>query len=63
MAVGLAVVGGVGWEVVHKINAGKSAADDPKKHPHDLPVVVATARRGNLPVYLYGLGTVTPLKT
>ena len=25
--------------------------------------MVATARRGNLPIYLYGLGTVTPLKT
>ena len=30
---------------------------------HDLPVVVATARRGDLPVYLWGLGNVTPLKT
>ena len=31
--------------------------------PHNVPVGAATAHRGNLPVYLQGLGTVTPFNT
>ena len=68
--VGLAAAG-LAWRVhVVRTNA---AAEAGGRHggghggagggAHDLPVVVATARRGDLPVYLYGLGTVTPLKT
>jgi multidrug efflux system membrane fusion protein len=67
----VAVAAGLAALLVHRIHAVKAAsaaaatatAGGRKGGTHDLPVVVATARRGDLPVYLYGLGTVTPLKT
>ncbi len=53
--------------VVHRVRTTRAAtaaeAGGRKGGNRDLPVVVATARRGDLPIYLYGLGTVTPLKT
>lgn len=42
--------------------AGMSAAKDTLK-PHSIPVVAATARRGNMPVYLQGIGTVSAFNT
>jgi multidrug efflux system membrane fusion protein len=61
------VVVGLGALLFWRIRAAKAnaaaGADAHKGGGRGLPVVVATARRGNLPVYLYGLGTVTPLKT
>ena len=52
------------WRI-HAVRANAAASAGGRKGgaAHDLPVVVATARKGNLPIYLYGLGTVTPLKT
>src|SRR5215510_12646143 len=34
-----------------------------KPIPQNVPVVAATARQGDMPVYLTGLGSVTPLNT
>ena len=69
----VAIVGGLTWAVVHSVRAAKAEAaggggghhggHGGGGHESALPVVVATVRRGDLPVYLYGLGTVTPLKT
>ena len=67
----VAAVSGGTWAIVHKVRANRSAdhaqgGGAGGRHGGgggDQPVVVATARRGDLPVYLYGLGTVTPLQT
>ena len=42
---------------------GKGAARGPGAGNFSVPVVVATTTKGDLPVYLNGLGTVTPLAT
>ena len=59
------VVAGVGSLVYHLLGAAKSSAADSSKSRavHDLPVVVAKVRHGNLEQYLVGLGNVTPLNT
>ena len=68
-AVALLVVAGLTWAVVARVRSVRAAAGDSgggkRRGGADraVPVVTATARRGVLPVYLYGLGTVTPLKT
>jgi multidrug efflux system membrane fusion protein len=43
--------------------ASGAAAQAQKKGPAAIPVVAAKARRGNIPVYYTGLGTVTPIYT
>src|ERR1700687_4120799 len=43
--------------------AGKGPAGGPGSAGYAVPVVVATAQRGNLPVYFNGLGTVTAFNT
>jgi membrane fusion protein, multidrug efflux system len=43
--------------------AGKGAGRAPGAGNFSVPVVVVTATKGDLPVYLNGLGTVTPLST
>lgn len=47
------------------IRAKASATGEGERHRamHDLPVVIAKVRRGDLNQYLIGLGTVTPLST
>ncbi len=40
-----------------------AAASRSAMKPHEVPVVAATATRGNMPVYLEGLGTVTAFNT
>ncbi len=42
---------------------GKGGGRGPGAGGYSVPVVVATAAKGDLPVYLNGLGTVTPLNT
>ncbi len=61
VAVGLGL--GLVWRI-HAVRASAAAGGGRRGGAtRDLPVVVATARKGDLPVYLYGLGVVTPLKT
>ncbi len=65
-AILLVIVVAFGWLVSHLLadaKAGASAEADKRKTPHDLPVVIATAARGDMEQYLIGLGTVTPLNT
>ena len=57
------VLGAGAWLTVAHIRNAIATAAAGKKTPGPIPVVVATARRGNLNIYLNGLGTVTPLAT
>ncbi len=52
----------VGWWW-HGRSAAPGAAAPARSGPPPVPVVVATARTGELPVYLSGLGTVTAFNT
>lgn len=57
---------GFGCYKLYQFEAGKKAAiasAKSKMKPRALPVVAATAYRGNMPVYLQGLGTVTAFNT
>ncbi len=60
------VAAGFVFLVVHLVHGSKASAQGAsakQRAPHDLPVVVATVRRGDMDQYLIGLGTVTPLST
>ncbi len=57
---------GFGIFVVHLVHMAKensAAMTDKHKSAHDLPVVIARARVGDMDQYLLGLGTVTPTAT
>ncbi len=57
---------GFGCYKLYQYESGKKAQIAARKgamQPHTIPVVAATARRGDLPVYLQGLGTVTAFNT
>jgi multidrug efflux system membrane fusion protein len=60
-----ALVIALGLLVWHRMSSSSAAGADTSKAraAHDLPVMVAKARRGDLNQYLVGLGTVTPLNT
>ncbi len=49
-------------ELVKKLTKG-NPVQNTRFGPRQIPVVVATAKKGDLPVYLEGLGTVTALNT
>lgn len=51
----------IGWPY----RAGKTGADEPSESREQRPVAVAIAAvaQGDMPIYLNGLGTVTPLRT
>lgn len=57
------VVGAGTWLTIAHVRNAIATAAAGKRTPGPIPVVVATARRGNLDIYLNGLGTVTPLAT
>jgi len=62
----LALLGAGAYVYVRQRNAGQAAAaaaQARKKGAGAIPVVVAKARRGNIPVYFTELGTVTPIYT
>ena len=66
----VAAVGGLTAGVVWRVHSVRAAGENAPAGGgrrgggnRETPVVVATVRQGDLPVYLYGLGTVTPLKT
>jgi len=61
----IAIVFFVGYRIVSGLESAKTSGADTAKSraAHDLPVVVARVRRGDLDQYLVGLGTVTPLNT
>jgi multidrug efflux system membrane fusion protein len=57
---------GFGCYKLYQFEGSKKAAIASKKamlKPRSIPVVAATARQGNMPVYLQGLGTVTAFNT
>jgi multidrug efflux pump subunit AcrA (membrane-fusion protein) len=53
------------YELYQSENARKAdmSAKKGMKGPRSVPVVTATARAGDMPVYLQGLGTVTPFNS
>jgi multidrug efflux system membrane fusion protein len=54
----LAAVAAIGFHL-----SRRSATQAASRAPQQVPVVASTARTGDIPVYLTGLGTVTPLQT
>ena len=60
----LIVLGALGYAVYLRIQSAKTQnAANARMGPRTFPVVAAVARRGSMPVYLNGLGTVTAFET
>ena len=62
----LAIIGGIvvlAAALLLRHGSGSSPAQDRAARSRTVPVVVATARAGDMGVYLIGLGTVTPVNT
>jgi len=61
----VALCGGVGyWFFYHRQTKPTVVAESANRtRPQTIPVVAVPARQGDLPVYLTGLGTVTPFNT
>ena len=58
----LCLVGGAAYVLYYRIHEAQ-AAQSGRTGPRTFPVVAAFARRGDMPVYLNGLGTVTAFET
>ena len=66
IGLGLAVVAGAGWYITTHMTATQStAARGPGRFGQGIatPVGIATAAKGNIPIVIKALGTVTPLAT
>ncbi len=64
----LSVIAAMGWGIWQfsnkpENNAANAAAPKDSHEQRPVAVAVATASQGDLPVFLHGLGTVTPLRT
>jgi membrane fusion protein, multidrug efflux system len=61
----IASASGLGAYILHSSNHGGAAVavTDPTAAPSPVPVTAAQARKGDVPIVLEGLGTVTPLNT
>ncbi|HWE03964.1 MAG TPA: efflux RND transporter periplasmic adaptor subunit [Tepidisphaeraceae bacterium] len=60
----LVILGVAGYFVVPRFfQTGAAAAGAGRGGPRSVPVVAAKARKGDMPIYLDGLGTVTPINT
>src|SRR5437867_1225979 len=62
IAITLVVAAIATWVVVHDHAEARPARGD-SANVRDIPVVAAIARRGDIGVYITGLGAVTPLNT
>ena len=58
----LCVVGGAAYVLYYRIHEAQ-AAQSGRTGPRTVPVVAALARRGDMPVYLNGMGSVTAFET
>ena len=61
--VALVVLGGAAYGLLRLSESQRSAAATARPAPRGVPVVAAAVRRGDMPVYLTGLGTVTAFNT
>jgi len=61
----LAILGCGGYWLLEQSGQHRAPAAEPARRPaaQSVPVVAVAARQGDMPVYLTGLGSVTPLKT
>jgi multidrug efflux system membrane fusion protein len=59
----LCLVAGAAYGLYYRIREAQSQAQTGRQGMRTVPVVAAMARRGDMPVYLNGLGTVTAFET
>jgi multidrug efflux system membrane fusion protein len=61
--VALVILGVAGWIALREHTKSSQAATAKPKNPPPLPVVATLVHKGDIPVYLTGLGAVTPINT
>jgi membrane fusion protein, multidrug efflux system len=61
--VALVILGAAGWIALREHTKSSQAAAAKPKNPPPMPVVATVVHKGDIPVYLTGLGAVTPINT